>query len=230
MSRRGIGTRKLAVIAFAANLVLCGLVGTSLLLLRSTGDSATAAEPKTPAGTPTTSTLPAPTPTPSDTSEPTNPSSSAPASTPPASTPGDVQDVSGPGGITTKIPQGWSAAVRSGGTDAQAADPAQPTSFLRYGGSPSPSRPLAEVMQDAERGFSAKYPGYQLIGLRPGTWRTHESVSWEFEFDTADGRKHVESVYWRTGGNDYVLYASALVTNWPAMKAVYTTAYNATNP
>jgi hypothetical protein len=85
-------------------------------------------------------------------------------------------------------------------------------------------------MRSTESGFSTKYPGYKLIGLRPGTWREHESVSWEFEFDTADGRKHVESVYWRAGGNDYVLYASALVTNWPAMKAVYTTAYNSTNP
>jgi hypothetical protein len=85
-------------------------------------------------------------------------------------------------------------------------------------------------MRNAERSFSTNYPGYTLIALRPGNWREHESVSWEFEFDTAAGRKHVESVYWRAGGNDYVLYASALVTNWPAMKTVYTTAYNSTNP
>jgi hypothetical protein len=40
----------------------------------------------------------------------------------------------------------------------------------------------------------------------------------------------VESVYWRAGGLDYVLYASALVTNWPAMQEIYTTAYDAAQP
>jgi hypothetical protein len=104
------------------------------------------------------------------------------------------------------------------------------SSFLRYGGSPSPSQPLIEVMRNAERSFSTQYPGYQLIGLQAETWRDHEAVSWKFEFDTADGRKHVESVYWRAGGLDYVLYASALVTNWPAMQEIYTTAYDAAQP
>lgn len=196
MSRPGIGSGKVAAIAFAANFVVCGLIGTSLLLLRTPDDRATSAEPKTSTSTPTT---PAPS-TPISSSAPTNtPTSSAPQS----SAPNDFQDVSGPGGITTKIPAGWQAKVRSGGTDAQATDPAHPTSFLRYGGSASPDQPLIEIMRNAERSFSTKYPGYRLVGLRPGTWRGHESVSWEFEFDTADGRKHVESVYWRAGGLDY---------------------------
>ncbi|MEU4192817.1 hypothetical protein AB0E69_13020 [Kribbella sp. NPDC026611] len=226
MSRPGISSRKLAGLAFAANLVLCGLIGTSLLLLRTPDDHATAAPPK-PTSAPTTPAQTTPQ-TPS-----TTPSDSKPSNTPPSSTPPQQnasKDVSGPGGITTKIPATWPAKVRSTGTDAQATNPTQPTSFLRYGGSPAPGQPLIDLMRTTERSFSTKYPGYQLIGLTPGTWRTHESVSWTFEFDTADGRKHVESVYWRAGSTDYVLYASSLLTNWPAMKAIYTTAYNSTNP
>ena len=223
-----MSSRNLAVIAFAANVVVCGLIGIGLLLVRTPDDQASAAEPKASTSTPTTppQTTPAPS-TPSDSSTPTStPTTSAPQT----STPNEFQDVSGPGGIGTKIPAGWQAKVRSGASDAQATDPAEPTSFLRYGGSTSPNQPLIEVMRNAERGFSTRYRGYRLIGLRPGTWRQHESVSWEFEFDTPDGRKHVASVYWRAGGLDYVLYASALTTNWPAMKAIYATAYNATAP
>ncbi|MFG1906738.1 hypothetical protein [Kribbella sp. NPDC048928] len=140
------------------------------------------------------------------------------------------QIVSGPGGLTTRIPVGWPAKVRKGGTDAQATDPKTPSSFLRYGGSPSPAGPLVDVMRDAEHDFSETYPGYQLIALEPGNWHAHESVTWEFEFDTAGGRKHVASIYWRAGSDDYVLYASSLLTNWPTMKTIYTTAYNATTP
>lgn len=227
MNPPGMSSRKLALIAFAANLVLCGLIGTSLLFLRARDDHAAAGAP-----TATATSSPAAEPTPTKNSEPSPPPSTPPpTSAPPASTPAaTTQIVSGPGGLTTKIPVGWTAKVRSGGTDAQATNPKTPTSFLRYGGSPSPARPLADVMRNAERSFSTTYPGYTLIALRPGTWRGHESVSWQFEFDTPDGRKHVESVYWRTGGHDYVLYASSLLTNWPAMKGIYTTAYNATSP
>ncbi|MET7281896.1 hypothetical protein ABZS29_26930 [Kribbella sp. NPDC005582] len=215
-------SRKVAVIAFAGNLVVCALIGTSLLLIRSPDSTAAAAVPN-----PSTPTTPAPTPTPA-------PSSTTPTSEPPPSTTptpaAAFKDVSGPAGITTKIPSGWTAKVRAGKADAQATDPAQPTSFLRYGGSPSPSQPLIDVMRNAERNFSTQYPGYKLIALQPGTWREHESVTWTFEFDTAAGRKHVDSTYWRAGQDDYVLYASALVTNWPAMQEIYTTARDAAQP
>jgi hypothetical protein len=222
-----MSSRKLALLAFAANLVVCGLIGTSLLLIRTPDDHATAAPPQTPTSAP-------PSATPSQTSSSEPPTSSEPTSQPPSpppsSTPAGSVDASGPGGITTKIPAGWPAKVRSTGTDAQATNPSTPTSFLRYGGSPAATQPLIEVMRNTERSFRPKYPGYQLIALKPGTWRTHESVSWQFEFDTPDGRKHVESVYWRAGSLDYVLYASSLAADWPAMKVVYTTAYNSTNP
>ncbi|TDD50904.1 hypothetical protein E1263_30575 [Kribbella antibiotica] len=89
---------------------------------------------------------------------------------------------------------------------------------------------MIDVMRNAERNFSTQYLGYKLITLQPQTWREHEAVTWSFEFDTPDGRKHVESVYWRAGQNDYVLYASALASNWPAMKEIYTTAYDAAQP
>ncbi len=222
---------RVAVLAFTANLVVCGLIGTGLLVLRASDDTADAAVPKPSTSTPTSPTSPT---SPSSPSESTPAESSPPTSpgtpTSTASTPGPVgfQSVSGPGGIVTKIPAGWQAKVRQ--TDTQATDPTQPTSFLRYGGSPSPAQPLISVMQNTERDFRPRYPGYQLIALRPGTWRGHESVTWTFEFDTADGRKHVDSVYWRAGQNDYVLYASALVKNWPAMQQIYVTAHAAAQP
>jgi hypothetical protein len=128
------------------------------------------------------------------------------------------------------IPIGWPAQLRAGKTDIQATNPAEPTSFLRYGGSPSPATPLLTVLQASERGFPPGHPGYQLIALRPGKWRGYESVTWEFEFDADGGRKHANSVYWRVGGSDYVLYASALVSSWPQMKTIYATALAATKP
>ncbi|GAA1603391.1 hypothetical protein GCM10009789_66740 [Kribbella sancticallisti] len=128
------------------------------------------------------------------------------------------------------IPVGWQAKPREGQTSTQATDPAEPTSFLRYGGSPSPSRPLFDVQKDGEAEFITRYPSYQRVALTPGKWRGHESVTWEFEFDAEGGRKHVNSVYWRSGGVDYVLYASALVTTWPKMKTIYTTALTSTKP
>lgn len=220
---------KVAVIAFAANLVVCGLIGTGLLLLRSPSGPANAAAPKPSAGTPTAPTPSTPTtPTESEPAPSTPTAPTAPTSKPTPSA--AFKDVSGPGGVVTKIPSGWPAKVRGGKTDAQATDPAQPTSFLRYGGSASPAQPLITVMRTTERNFSTQYPGYKLIALRPETWRGHESVAWTFEFDTADGRKHVDSVYWRAGQNDYVVYASALLTNWPAMQQIYTTAHDAAQP
>ncbi|GAA1720414.1 hypothetical protein GCM10009745_81910 [Kribbella yunnanensis] len=215
-------SRKVAVIAFGANLVVCALIGTSLLLIRAPSGTANTAVP-----TPSPRTPVASTPTESEPA-PTTPTQSKPTSEPTPTD--DYQGVSGPGGVVTKIPRGWQAKVREGKTDTQATDPAEPTSFLRYGGSPSPSQPLIDVMRNAERNFSTQYPGYKLIALRPESWREHESVTWTFEFDTADGRKHVDSVYWRAGQNDYVLYASALAKNWPAMQEIYTTAHDAAQP
>ncbi|MFI5732685.1 hypothetical protein ACIA49_21380 [Kribbella sp. NPDC051587] len=218
-------SRKVAVIAFAANLVVCGLIGTGLLLVRTPGDPADAVPKPTTSSTPTTSTSPTPTASESETppSEPT-----APASTPTPA--GDYKDVFGPGGVVTKIPSGWTGKPRAGKADTQATDPARPTSFLRYGGSQSPAQPLIDVMRNAERNFSKQYPGYKLIALRPETWREHEAVTWTFEFNTADGRKHVDSTYWRAGQNDYVIYASALASNWPAMQEIYKTARDAAQP
>jgi hypothetical protein len=223
-------SRKVAAIAFTANLVLCGLIGTSLLLLRGPSDPADAV-PKPSTSTPTSPNPSTPSESNPSESKPTesSPPGSSPTSAPPVTpSPGGFKDVSGPGGIVTKIPAGWPAKVRK--TDTQATDPTQPTSFLRYGGSASPAQPLITLMRTTERNFSKQYPGYQLIALRPHTWRQHEAVTWTFEFDTAAGRKHVDSVYWRAGQNDYVVYASALLKNWPAMQQIYTTARDAAQP
>jgi hypothetical protein len=214
------------------NLAVCALVGSALLVVRSGGGDAAAAEPgitSAPTSTEPTESSPSTTADPTTPSQPTTPATS----TPPPTTPGvpvGFQAVSGPRGITTLIPTGWQAKPREGQAAIQATNPAEPTSFLRYGGSPSPAEPLLAVQQAAERAFRPTYAGYQLIALTPGKWRGHESVTWEFEFEAAGGRKHVNSTYWRAAGVDYVLYASALVTSWPQMKTVYTTALAATKP
>ncbi|TCO47800.1 hypothetical protein EV646_105357 [Kribbella antiqua] len=226
----GVSSGKLAVIALAANLTACALVGTTLLVARSSDGEATAAPPtsSTPA-----STTPSTTPT-VEPSEPTTPTSSPSPTTPSPTKPGvpaGFQPASAPGGLTTLIPSGWPAKPQANRSTAmQATNPAQPTSFLRYGGSASPPGSLLAIQTQGERGFAGKYPGYQRLALTPGKWRGHESVTWEFEFNTAAGRKHVNSIYWRVGRVDYVLYASSLVTNWPTMKAIYTTALGATKP
>jgi hypothetical protein len=214
------------VVAMLANLVVCALIGSALLVVRSGGGDAAAAE-SGPTPAPTASS-PSPTADPTTPSQPTTPVPSTPPTTP--GVPAGFQAVSGPRGITTLIPTGWQAKLREGQAAIQATNPAESTSFLRYGGTPSPAEPLLTVQQAAERAFRPTYPGYQLITLTPGRWRGHESVSWEFEFQAPGGRKHVNSIYWRAAGVDYVLYASALVNSWPKMKTIYTTALAATKP
>ncbi|WP_343887407.1 hypothetical protein [Kribbella sandramycini] len=227
MAHPGMTSKRLAATAFAVNLVVCGAVGAGLLVLRAPDDAA-ASEPTPTASTPTASETPSTRPSTEPSSEqPTVSKPTAPSTTPTST---GAIGVSGPGGIVTSIPKGWQGKPRANGTDAQANDPAEPTSFLRYGGSPSPTRPLLQVMQQAEAGFRGNYPGYKLIALRSQSWRQHEAVNWEFEFDTADGRKHVNSMYWRAGQNDYVIYASSLVANWPKMQAIYATAIDTASP
>jgi hypothetical protein len=216
----------------AANLTACALVGTTLLVARSGGEATAAESGPGPASTSTTPTMPSSN-TPAS-SEPTEPATSPPATTPSATQPGvpaGFRAVTAPGGLTTLIPAGWPAKPQENRSTAmQATDPAQPASFLRYGGSPAPAGSLLDVMKAGEADLAGRYSGYRRLAFSPGNWRGHQSVSWEFEFDTPAGRKHVNSIYWRVGRAEYVLYASALVTDWPTMKTIYTTALGATKP
>ncbi len=137
--------------------------------------------------------------------------------------PAGYQRVMGPGGLVTTIPTGWTVTRSTGPGAMQATDPADPTRFVRYGGSPAPAVDLVRSHVDYERTFSASKPNFARKSL--GTTRYHGvlAVDWEFQHDSSAGRRHVHSMYWRIDGIEYFLYATATTARWPETAPVYRT-------
>ncbi|MEU0878608.1 hypothetical protein ABZ345_08430 [Lentzea sp. NPDC005914] len=135
--------------------------------------------------------------------------------------PQGFQRVSGPGGITLAIPQGWPITPGSLATHVQADDPATPGSLIRYGGSPSESRPLLDAVASNEQDNSGIQNGYQRLKLAsvPSATAT-DIVEWEFTYLANGITKHAFARYWRLNGTDYIVYAGATAAAWPAMASV----------
>ncbi|SDC51055.1 hypothetical protein [Actinokineospora iranica] len=137
--------------------------------------------------------------------------------------PEGYQRVAGPGGIVTTIPDGWIVTRSSGPGAMQATDPADPTRFIRYGGAPAPAVDLVRSHVDYERAFAATRQRFQRLSLGTATYHGVQAVDWEFEHDTAAGRLHVHSMYWRVAGTEYFLYATSTVERWAETAPVYRT-------
>ncbi|GAB2995687.1 hypothetical protein [Amycolatopsis acidiphila] len=138
---------------------------------------------------------------------------------------GDVPDgyrrATGPADVEVSIPDSWP--VKSGAIESndQADDPSGSGSFLRYGGSPSPSMSLLDAVRQNEVTNSGIRNGYQRLRLENATTASgDETVAWEFLF-TKDGvQRHALGWFWRSGGYDRVVYASSATSSWTDLRPV----------
>jgi hypothetical protein len=133
---------------------------------------------------------------------------------------GRFTEVTGPGGMTTHIPAGWPTKRATGAGSMQADDPAGTTTMLRYGGSATTATDTYDVHADYERTFAAGKQAYVSIRLERTVVRGMAAIDWEFEYDAPDGRRHVRSVYWLTGGHEYFVYASSPVPIWAQTRKI----------
>jgi hypothetical protein len=175
-------------------LVAGGLIGVALLA--SHGSTAIAG---TPAAAPT-------------------PSSSAPAG-PPAG----FQQVSGPSGLVTVIPDGWkTSSIRNG---FQADDPTNGGAsgrFLRYQGVAGDADLYTWLTAYEKQSWSAQ-PGYQRVQMTQQKFHNDPAVLWEFTY-TLDGEpRHVKILYWNANGTQYDVYASAPTANWAQTSPLFDT-------
>lgn len=203
-------SRALAVVVAVANLVVCGGVVAVLGAARDGSPPATFLPATTTDMTATT--------TATARDEPPRPAESA---TSPAPGPGSgFTEVTGPGGMTTHIPAGWPTTRTTGPGAMQATDPAGTTTMLRYGGSATTATDTYDLHARYERRFAAGKQAYVSIRLERTLVRGMSAIDWEFEYDAAEGRRHVRSVYWLSGGHEYFVYASSPVPLWEQTRKI----------
>jgi hypothetical protein len=144
---------------------------------------------------------------------------SPPPATPPA--PVGYQQVSGPAGLRTVIPDGWHSARATGPGAMQANDPVGSGRYVKYGGSPAPQLAIDISHIHYENGFAIRAKDYKRIKLQSASYGGHDAVEWEFEHLEGDSVKHVRSLYWRAGDKEYFVLAAAPQDKWPQMRPVY---------
>ncbi|GAB1516658.1 hypothetical protein JCM33774_87030 [Actinophytocola sp. KF-1] len=121
--------------------------------------------------------------------------------------------VTGPDGMTTHVPAGWRVTTAPGVT--RVADPAGTSTELWFGSSVPEGRDAYAARADCARRLAATRDGYAQVRLERTVVRGAPAVDWEFEYDAADGRRHVRSVHWRHGGREYFVRAAAPARLWP---------------
>jgi hypothetical protein len=175
----------LALVAAVGYLVAGSLIGVTLL----------AAHGSTPvAGTPAAA--PAP------------PTSSV------AGPPAGFQQVSGPSGLVTVIPDGWTVSpIRNG---FQADDPQHGGAdgrFVRYQGVAGEAD-LYTWLNAYEKQSWSTQPGYQRVQMSQRKFQDGPAVLWEFSYDLNGQPRHVKILYWNARGTQYDVYASAPAATW----------------
>jgi hypothetical protein len=119
------------------------------------------------------------------------------------------------------IPAAFQLTASPSAANQQAADPANPDAFLRFGGSAAPKTALLTEIEAGERTNPNIRNGYQRLRLTTITFQATTAVDWEFTF-VKDGRtRHAYGRYWRVGGTGYVVYASAPVEQWDALQPAF---------
>jgi hypothetical protein len=153
----------------------------------------------------------------------TTPTTSSPAPTTAPFVPAGYQQVTGPAGLRTVIPVGWHPMRTTGPGAMQATDPADAGRWVKYGGSAAPDLAIEPVHVQYENGFADRTPDYKRLVLSSASYGGHEAVLWEFEHRDGGDLRHVRSLYWRAGGKEYFVLASAPASRWDAMASIYDT-------
>ncbi len=208
---------RFALVAAAANLTLCALVGVTLLITRAKEPPPAAAAVSRPdSSAPSTS-------SPRETTSPTSTASSGARQ--------DLEPASGGGGLRTVVPRGWSSApIPNQPGSVQATDPARASHYVRFGGY-SASGEIQRFRETAERETKTRLPGLLRLRLEPRTVRGFEAVDWEFTWDGREGQqRRVRSVYWRSGGTEYFVYVSSPASEWAEMEPFLTAMLDNSKP
>ncbi|GAB3735075.1 hypothetical protein GCM10027598_60960 [Amycolatopsis oliviviridis] len=136
------------------------------------------------------------------------------------SVPAGYRKVEGPAGVEVTIPAGWPVKSGTIPSNNQADAPDGSGSFLRYGGTPTPSMPLREAVAENETSNSGIRAGYQRLRLDYVSTEANETVVWEFLFTKNGEQRHSLGWFWRKNGYDYVVYASAKASRWDELQPV----------
>lgn len=197
--------------------------------LRGGGDDPSAAAASIPnmtitgtaiASTPNrTGTSAPPTSAPPASASPSAPGLPSASSLNPGVVPPGFRQVPGPGGILVSIPEDWPVKPGSTASNMQADDPDSPGDLIRFGSSPSSTASLLDSVVENEADTPSIRDGYRRLRIER-VHGTTDIVEWEFLFIKDGQPRHAYGRYWRLGGLDYVVYASAATSTWPGLQPV----------
>ncbi len=122
-------------------------------------------------------------------------------------------------GLRVAVPQGWPLRPVPGTAELRAVDPQRPARFVQVGGyRPGHASQLARV-----RGYaSTESAGYRQIHLdRVDYGASPDAVDWEYTYLAGGTDQRAEGRYWRLGGAEYVVYASAPAADWSDVQPVF---------
>ena len=214
--------RRVPLVAAIPLAVLVAVVATFLLTGRPVGPA-----PRSAASVAPTGLAPAPTAAARGGGTARTPSaapSGSPAASSPATTAGDTAPagyrwVAAAQGLRVAVPQRWPLHPVPGTAELRAVDPQHPARFVQVGGyRPGHTSQLARV-----RGYaSTESAGYRQIHLEQvGYGASPDAVDWEYIYLAGGADRHAEGRYWRLGGAEYVVYASAPAADWSGMRRVF---------
>lgn len=148
------------------------------------------------------------------------PSYSDTTTEPPVAPDPAYQRLTGPGGISVEVPATWRD--EPAGKSYRQVGEADPEGALaRFGGyAPTGASLIAEIT-GGERTNPKIRAGYQRISLSATTFQGAGAVDWQFTFVKDGVTRQVHGLYWRAGGTEYQIYASAPDVEWPALEPVF---------
>ncbi|HEY0500408.1 MAG TPA: hypothetical protein VGD48_31990 [Kutzneria sp.] len=124
------------------------------------------------------------------------------------------QQVSGPSGLVTAVPNGWQISpIRNG---FQADDPQHGGAggrFVRYQGVAGEADLYTWLTAYEKQSWSTQ-PGYQRVQMNQRKFQDSPAVLWEFTYSLDGQPRHVKILYWNAKGIQYDVYASAPVADW----------------
>jgi hypothetical protein len=155
------------------------------------------------------------------TQRPATPEYTPPTDTTATPQPAEYRRVTGPAGLSVDLPRAFEVTSAPSAANHQAADPASPAVFVRFGGSAAPKSTLLAEIEAGERTNPNIRSGYRRIQLSTVTFRGTTAVDWEFTFVKDGIARHAYGRYWRAGRTGYVVYASAPVEQWQLIQPVF---------
>lgn len=133
----------------------------------------------------------------------------------------DMRTVTGPQGISLRIPASWTVGGSPAAANQQASDPADPSVFARFGAAVPPDVPLLTEIRNGETGNPNVQNGYRRVQLTEISFLGRPAVDWEFMFVKDGVTRHAFGRYWRQDGLTYVIYLSAPDDRWPYINWIF---------